>query len=74
MAAKFTRSALAGLVGTDRGDLVLVVQGKLIAGGTFSGQDTNRVSGGSDAITGTTGGVAPDASQPRRRRRRPRPT
>jgi hypothetical protein len=61
VAAKFTRSALAGLVGTDRGDLVLVVEGKLISGGTISGQDTNRVTGGSDATTGTTGGVVPDA-------------
>ena len=59
--ATFTRSALAGLIGTDRGDLVLVVQGKLNGGGTFSGQDTNRVTGGSDATSGTTGGVAPDA-------------
>ncbi len=61
VAAKFERAALAGLIGTDRGDLVLVLQGKLIAGGTFSGQDTNRVADGSDATSGTTGGGAPGA-------------
>lgn len=61
VAATFTRSALAGLIGTDRGDLVLVVQGKLNGGGTFSGQATNQVTDGSDATTGTTGGVVPNA-------------
>jgi outer membrane biosynthesis protein TonB len=61
VAATFDRSALAGLVGSDRGDLVLVVQGKLIAGGTFSGKDTNRVTGGSDATSETTMGGAPNA-------------
>ena len=61
VAAEFDRAALAGLVGTARGDLTLVVQGKLIAGGTFSGKDTNRVTGGSDATSGTTVGVVPNA-------------
>jgi signal peptidase I len=50
VAAKFDRAALAGLVGPDQGDLTLVVQGTLTGGGTFSGQHTNRVTGGHDSL------------------------
>ena len=50
VAATFACSALAGVMGTDRGDLVLVVQGSLTDGSTFSGQDNNRVSSASDVV------------------------
>ena len=59
VAATFTRSALAGVVGTDTGDLTLVVQGSLIDGSTFSGQHTNRVSDVSADTVGAIGDAAP---------------
>ena len=59
VAAKFTRSALAGLIGTDTGDLTLVVQGSLTDGSTFSGQHTNRVTDASSDTVGTMGDAAP---------------
>jgi signal peptidase I len=61
VAAKFDRAALAGIVGADPVGLTLVLKGALRAGGTFSGSDVDRVTGGSNATTGTTGGVVPDA-------------
>lgn len=59
VAAMFDGTAFAKLVGADRGDLVLVVEGKLVGGGTFSGQHTNRVTGAS-----STAGVAAGAAAP----------
>ncbi len=55
VAATFARSAVARLVGTHRGDLILVVEGTLNGGGTLSGQHTNRVTGvpGLTQVTGT---------------------
>jgi signal peptidase I len=43
VAAQFIRTALADLVGNDRGDLVLTVRGTLADGDRFSGTHTNRV-------------------------------
>jgi len=59
VAAKFARTALAGLVGTDRGDLALVVQGSLNGGGTFSGQHTNTIKSTGSDIVGIAGGPGP---------------
>jgi signal peptidase I len=59
--ASFAPTALAGLVGSDRGDLVLVVQGRLTDGSTFSGQQTNQVTGGSAS---TSAGTAPVGAAP----------
>jgi hypothetical protein len=53
---------LAGLVGTANGDLVMVVQGSLIGGGTFSGQDSLSVTSPSDDGRGAAGAAAPDAN------------
>jgi signal peptidase I len=61
VAATFDRAALAEIVGIDSGDLTLVVKGALFGGGTFSGSDVNRVTGRSDATTGTTEGGAPNS-------------
>jgi hypothetical protein len=66
VAAKFTRSALAGLVGTDQGDLVLTVQGSLADGSTFSGTASVTVIGdGTPTPTpGATATPTPTATPP----------
>jgi hypothetical protein len=57
VAATFDPTALAGLVGTNSGDLTLVVQGSLSGGDTFSGQDAVTVSSTSSV-------AAPTGDQP----------
>jgi hypothetical protein len=70
VAANFTRPALAGLVGTDRGDLVLTVQGSLKDGSTFSGTASVTVIGDGTpdatptATPGTTPTPTPTATPP----------
>jgi hypothetical protein len=64
VAAKFDRAALAGLVGTARGDLTLVVQGRLVGGGTFSGSDVNRVTGGDPGDAQGAGAAPPVGGAP----------
>ena len=65
VAAKFDRAALAAIVGTDSGDLTLVIQGSLLAGGTFSGSDVNRVMGtSSNGLDAPIGDAPGDPSAP----------
>jgi hypothetical protein len=62
VAARFDGTAVAVLVGSDHGDLTLVVQGTLTAGGTFSGQSTNRITDASDDALGAAEGAVPSAA------------
>lgn len=57
--AKFDRSAFAGLVGSHRGSVTLIVQGKLTSGDTFRGAHTNDIIGGEGQAS-----VAGDAPVP----------
>jgi predicted ribosomally synthesized peptide with SipW-like signal peptide len=62
--ARFTRASVARLVGSARGQVVFVVQGKLTSGIAFAGRHANVVTGSASGTGTTAVGTAPTATAP----------